>query len=102
MNKKSSNVNIDDLPDDSEVEIDSYELNVLNNILKIKSKSPETYERLKYVLSATIVFMLLSLPFTDRILELAIPMATQSWLILLGIKSAVFFAVYFCLFYINK
>ena len=95
-----------DLPDpesddDAEPEIESKELAVLNNILNVRKKSPAEYSTLKYVLFATGIFMLLSLPFIDRVLELALPMS-QSWLILVGLKTVIFFIVYYIVFYMNR
>lgn len=101
MGKKNKGTKLDDLPDDSDSDIDSKELSVLNSILNVKQKSPKEYNTLKYVMFATGIFMLLSLPFTDRILELALPMA-QSWLILVGLKTVIFFIVFYIVFYINK
>ena len=101
MGKKDHGTKLQDLPDDSEDEIDSKELAVLNSILNVKKKSPEEYNSLKYVMFATAVFLVLSLPFTDRILELALPMA-NSWLILVGLKTIIFFLLYYIIFYMSK
>jgi hypothetical protein len=104
MVKKKNNKNIEnleDIPDDSEQEIDSKELSILNNILNVKNNSPQEYNTLKYVIYATIIFIILSLPFVDRIFELAVPI-TQSWLILVGFKTVIFFIMYYIIFYINK
>nr|QBK87500.1 MAG: uncharacterized protein LCMAC201_04100 [Marseillevirus LCMAC201] len=101
MGKKDHGTKLADLPDDSDDEIDSTELAALNSILNIKKKSPEEYNSLKYVMYATAIFLMLSLPFTDRILELALPMA-NSWLILVGLKTIIFFIVYYIVFFINK
>ncbi len=88
---------IDDLPE-SDTEIDSRELQVLNTILNVKSEDPQEYSRLRFVFYATAIFFLLSLPFTDRIIELATPSAT-SWLILLAIKVIIFFMLYYIVVY---
>ena len=99
--KNKGDIKLQDLPYDSDEETDSRELALLNNILSINKRSPEEYNTLKYVLFATGIFIVLSLPFTDRILELAIPV-TQSWLILLGLKTILFFILYYIVFYVNK
>lgn len=101
MGKKDHGTKLADLPDDSDDEIDSKELAVLNSILNVNKKSPDEYNSLKYVMFATGIFLILSLPFTDRILELALPMA-NSWLILVGLKTIIFFIVYYIVFYMNK
>ena len=101
MGKKDRGTKLADLPEESDDEIDSKELAVLNSILNVKKQSPEEYNSLKYVMFATGIFLVLSLPFTDRILELALPMA-NSWLILVGLKTVVFFIVYYVVFYMNK
>lgn len=95
MSKKLS-----DIPETSE-DIESDELNILNNILKMNTEDPEQYSSIKFVFFATAIFALLSLPFTDRLLELALPQAS-SWLILLGIKIVIFFVVYYIVFSTNK
>lgn len=97
--KKASDIKLEDISD-SDTEIDSSSMQTLNNILNVKSKSPETYSTLKYVLYATAIFVILSLPFTDRLLELSVPLAS-SWLILLGLKTVIFFILYYILFYAN-
>ena len=101
MGKKDRGTKLKDLPEDSDEEIDSKELSVLNSILNVKKDSPEEYNTLKYVMFATGIFLALSLPFTDRILELALPMA-NSWLILVGLKTIVFFIVYYVVVYMNR
>lgn len=103
MGKKDHGTKLQDLPEDSdnEEDIDSKELAVLNSILNVKKKNPEEYNKLKYVMFASGLFLLLSLPFTDRILELALPMA-HSWLILVGLKTVIFFIAYYIVFYMNK
>ena len=88
---------IDDLPD-TDSEIDSRELQILNSILNVKTENPEEYSRLRFVFYATALFVLLSLPFTDRIIELATPSAT-SWLILLILKAVAFFMLYYIVVY---
>ena len=101
MGKKDRGTKLADLPDDSDDEIDSQELAVLNSILNVKKTSPEEYNSLKYIMFATGIFFVLSLPFTDRILELALPIA-NSWLILVGLKTIVFFVTFYIVFYMNK
>lgn len=91
---------IDDDDDSDTEEIDSKELSVLNNILNVKQKSPKEYSTLKYVLYGTAIFFVLSLPFLDRVFELALPLA-NSWLILLGLKTIIFFIVFYIVFYMN-
>jgi len=103
--QKQEGTKLADLPepdsDDESSEIDSKELAVLNNILSTNKKSPAEYNTLKFVLFASAIFMVLSVPFTDRVLELALPMC-QSWLILVGLKTMIFFIVYYIVFYMNK
>lgn len=100
MGKKGTK--LQDLSDDSDDEIDSQELAVLNSILNTNKTSPKEYNNVtKYVLFATGIFLILSLPFTDRILELAMPI-TNSWLILLGLKTVIFFITFYIVFYLNK
>jgi len=101
MGKKDHGTKLTDLPDDSDDEIDSQELAVLNSILNVNKKSPEEYNKLKYVMYATGIFLILSLPFTDRILELALPIA-NSWLILVGLKTVLFFIVFYIVCYMNS
>ena len=91
MGKKNHSIRLDDIPDTSDEEIEPKELAVLNSILVMKKNAPEKWEKLKHVVYATMIFAVLSLPFTDRVFELAIPMAS-SWLILWGLKIMVFFA----------
>lgn len=99
---KKKGTKLEDLSDDSEEEIDSSELAILNSILNTNKNSPQEYNHVtKYVLFATGIFLILSLPFTDRILELALPVA-NSWLILLGLKTILFFLVFYIVFYLNK
>jgi hypothetical protein len=101
MGKKSQSTKLAELPDESDIEVDSKELSILNNILNVNKKSPQEYQTLKFVLYATGIFALLSLPFTDRILELAVPM-TNSWLILVGLKTVLFFVFFYIVFYLNR
>ena len=103
MGKPTKGSYIDDLPDtdtDNDA-IDSKELTILNNILNIKNTNPEEYNKIKYILYATAIFMVLSLPFSDRILELALPMA-NSWLILVGLKTVIFFLAFYIICYVNR
>ncbi len=102
MGKKSrDSTKLADMSDDSDEEIDSKELATLNTILNVKKKSPEEYDTLRYVMYASGIFVLLSLPFTDRIFELSLPMA-NSWLILVGLKTIIFFIVFYIISYMNK
>ena len=96
MGKKKSSSKIVDLPEDSDDEdVNPADLEVLNGILDVKNKSPQEYNNTwKYVFYATALFAALSLPFTDRILELAVPGA-GSWLILWGIKIVAFFLLFY-------
>ena len=98
---KKDRTKLSDIPDDSDEEIDSKELAVLNSILKVKKKNPQASDTLKYVLYATAIFLFLSLPFTDRVIELALPIA-NSWLILIGMKTIVFFILFYIVVYMNK
>jgi len=88
---------IDELPD-SDTEIDSNELQILNKILNVKTEDPQEYSRLRFVFYATAIFLLLSLPFTDRIIELASSSAS-SWLILIAIKCVIFFILFYIVVY---
>lgn len=93
---------LEDLSDDSDNEdVDINQLEILNNILNIKNKNPKEYNTIKFVLFATALFIVLSLPFTDRLLELAIP-AASSWLILICMKTILFFVGYYIIVYANK
>jgi hypothetical protein len=84
--------------DDSE---NSDETNILASILNTKRTNPKEYSTLKFVMFATAIFAVLSLPFTDKLLELSLPLA-QSWLVLLGLKSVIFFLLFYVVFYMNK
>lgn len=80
--------------DDSDAdEIDSQEIAVMNEVFKTDARSSKN-NSMRYIFYATGLFILLSLPFTDRIIELAFPMA-QSWLVLVGAKSIAFFLAYY-------
>jgi glucan phosphoethanolaminetransferase (alkaline phosphatase superfamily) len=100
MGKKGS-VKLDDLPLESDDEAQASDLEVLNTILTTNKKNPQEYATLKFVLYATMIFALFSMPITDRVLQLAVPMA-NSWLVLLGLKTIVFFVIYYIIFYVNK
>ena len=97
---KTKTTRLQDLPDDDDVspEIESEGLQVLTNILDVKSNDPQEYKRFRYILYATAIFILLSLPVTDRLIEISTPIA-NSWLILLGIKTVVFFFLFYILVY---
>jgi len=107
MPKKTSKENmtgtkIAELPNDSDVEVDTKELALLNSILNVDKKSPEQYHStIKYVMTATGIFIVLSLPFIDRLFELALPIA-RSWLILLACKTILFFVLFYIVFHIMK
>jgi len=95
---RGDRVKLDDLDtDDSPSEND---LTMLNEILKTSAKNPVKYASLKYVFYATALFFVLSLPFTDRIIELAFPMAC-SWLILIGFKAVAFFVAYYLVSHVS-
>jgi len=89
-----------DLPVDSDSEDETNDetsgLDVLNNVLGMKDKNPSEYNSIKHVLYATAIFFVLSLPFFDRIIELVLPI-TSSWLILLAVKTVVFFIGFYLL-----
>lgn len=102
MGKKvKEGMKLEDIDESDDEDIDSNELAVLNNILNVKQKAPKEYSTLKYVLYATAIFFLLSLPFLDRVFELAVPLA-NSWLILIGLKTIVFFILFYIVFYMNN
>ena len=103
MGRKKSKTNgtkIDDLPDDSDNVADSSELEMMKHILET-TKDPHVFDEFKSVFYATALFFLLGMPMTDRVLELALPI-TESWLILLAIKTVVFFVIFYILYMINK
>jgi len=89
---KIENLEVDD------VEPEEDELDILESLLDIPHTNPAEYSKLKYVFFATAIFALLSLPFTERIIELATPIA-NSWLILLIIKTMMFFILYYIVVY---
>ena len=98
-NKKG--MKIKDLPEEEDVETDpdDKEVAILNDILTINEEDkPQEYLTVKIVLFATFLFVLLILPFTDKLLELAAPQ-THSWLILIAIKTTVFFFLFYTFMY---
>lgn len=95
---RSNSTKLNDI--DTSEDIEPTDLAVLNSILDIKNRNSSQYETLKYVMFATALFAILSLPFTDRIIELAFPLAT-SWLILVGMKSVLFFILFYIIYYSN-
>lgn len=100
--RKPKTTLIEDIPDlQEDPVIESEGLQVLTNILDIKSKDPIEYKKFRYVLFATAIFTILSLPFTDRLIELSVPNA-GSWLILLGIKVVLYFILFYILFYSSE
>lgn len=102
--KTSASVRLEDISDDendyqNENEgggVDSQELSILNEIFKTNTKSPKYTGSLKYVFYASTLFLILSLPFTDRIIELAFPLS-NSWLILVSVKTIAFFIAFYIL-----
>ena len=104
MGKKDKGTKIQDLPDnddnDDNDELDSKRLELLNSILDIDEKKP-SYKLLINVFYATILFAILSLPFIDRLFELAMPITT-SWLIMLGFKIGLFFILFYIASSINN
>lgn len=108
--RKSSSVPIETISDDDSdggsgsdaenpVERESrqqQELSILNDIFKTDPKSVKYSGSLKYVFYAAALFFVLSLPFTDRVIELAFPLST-SWLILVITKTIAFFIAYYIL-----
>jgi hypothetical protein len=94
---KSGGLKLSEIPDskdDSDAEdIDSQEVAIMNEIFKTDARSSK-YNTMRYIFYATALFIILSIPFTDRIIELAFPMA-QSWLVLVGAKSIAFFLAYY-------
>lgn len=103
MGRKNQGMKIEDLPDDdTDEEIDSEQLRTLNNILNVKEVNPEEYNKLKFIMFASGIFFVLSLPFTERLLELALPAAGSSWLVLLGLKTVLFFIIYYVVFYMQR
>lgn len=95
--KKSMSTKIEDLPYSDE-QPDTNELEILSSILDIHETDPVQYNRLKFVFYATAIFVFLSLPFTERVIELAAPLAT-SWLVLLVLKTIIFFILYYIVVY---
>ena len=96
MGKKKK---LQDLPSDDEAvdsDTENNSLDILNNVLNLKESSPGEYSSIKHILYATALFFILSLPFTDKILELMVPVA-NSWLILLAVKTIAFFCGYYLL-----
>lgn len=88
---------LSDLPDDDSKDekddIDPQDLSIMNEIFK-KDKKALKHTPINYALYATAIFIILSTPFTDRIIELAFPLAC-SWLILLGTKAVAFFLAFY-------
>lgn len=102
--QKSSSVSIESISDASDnSDAENYterqsqqqqELSILNDIFKTDPKSAKYNGSLKYVFYAAALFLVLSLPFTDRVIELAFPLST-SWLILVIAKTVAFFIAYY-------
>lgn len=97
--KRTSSSKIEDLPYSDEAP-DSNELEVLSSLLDIHETDPQEYNRLRFVFYATALYALLTLPFVDRIIELSSPIA-NSWLILLIIKTIMFFILFYIVAYSN-
>jgi uncharacterized membrane protein len=93
MAKKS--IKLSDIPDtiQDDNDVNPQEMSVMNEIFRHEKKATKN-SVITYTLYATALFIVLSTPFTDRIIELAFPM-TCSWLILLGAKAVVFFLMYY-------
>jgi hypothetical protein len=94
---KPSNVLIEDLPASDET-ADTNELEILSSILDVHETDPQEYNRLKFVFYATAIFIFLSLPFVDKVVEMVTPLAS-SWLVLLVLKTIVFFILYYIVSY---
>jgi len=99
--KKKVETKLVDISEDEEESIESRELALLHNILNTKTTNPKEYASFKHVLYATAIFAVLSLPFTDRLIELALPL-TKSWLFLVGIKTIIFFVVFCTIYYFTR
>jgi hypothetical protein len=98
--RKPQSTRLEDLPD-SDDQADMNELEMLTSILDVNETNPHEYNRLKFVFFATAVFVFLSLPFTERVIELAAPMTSTSWLVLLVVKTMIFFILYYIIVYSN-
>lgn len=105
--KPSASISLESISDDSDISSDTddynerksiqqQELSILNDIFKTDTKSAKYNGVLKYVLYASVLFLVLSLPFTDRIIELAFPLSA-SWLILVSVKTIAFFIAFYIL-----
>lgn len=94
--KNSGSTKIENL--DIDLDTPDHELDILESLLDVKNVNPENYDKLKFVFFAAAIFALISLPFTERIIELANP-AANSWLILLIIKTIMFFVLYYIVVY---
>jgi uncharacterized membrane protein len=106
--QKTAAVSIENISDDSAAEYSDaeeaaerqsqqqQELSILNDIFKTNPKSAKYNGTLKYVFYAAALFLVLSLPFTDRVIELAFPLST-SWLILVIAKTVAFFIAFYIL-----
>lgn len=103
MTKAKKSIKLTDIPDDSsDEETETYDNNILDNIIKVKKENSEEYNNfLIYIIYATIIFAILSLPIFDQILKYAIPPA-QSWLILVGIKTVIFFMIYYIIYNLKR
>jgi len=99
--KKKTDTKLIDISEDEEESIESRELALLHNILNTKTTNPKEYASFKHVLYATAIFTVLSLPFTDRLIELALPL-TKSWLFLVGIKTIIFFVTFCTIYYFTR
>ena len=98
--KNKKYVKVEDIPENDE-ELSESENELMNSVFSIKNTNPKEYNgRFKYVLFASIAFIVLSLPVLDRLIEMAVPLA-NSWPILLGIKSVLFFCTFYLIWYAN-
>ena len=66
MTKKSTKLS--DIPDESsDDEPEMYDNHILDSLINCKNNNPEEYENfIKYIIYATILFCILSLPFIDK------------------------------------
>lgn len=97
VKKGGSTTRIEDLPDTDDTP-DANELEILSGLLDTHETDPVEYNRLKYVFYATAIFIFMSLPFTDKVIEMITPLAS-SWLVLLVLKTIVFFILYYIVAY---
>jgi len=109
MPKKQKDViQLKDLPEDSDDDSeevmnisDAKDYAMVNALYsnKIKKKQQKTFMNL--VMYATLLFLGLSIPFMDKIIETAFPIS-DSWLVLLVLKTGFFFVGMYMIVYNNK